>query len=425
MRRLMGLGLVAAMMPGLAMAGEAGDALARQLYAGTSADGIVVATEACASGDHEACFAQGLFSLVLAYEGLAEDFYRYGAMTPDMGALAIFIAMSGIEGDIKAPANPQPEPLSYEQLRAVMGDFLADLDQARAAFLLAGEGGDYVIRIDPLQVRVDFNGDGTADAAETLGALLAAAGNFIDLPAPDPVSAGKTKTKSGDTMIGFDRADALWFAGYTQIVGAPVDFLLAHDFSAFFDAYLHRAFPKSGLPMQDYGRGGTMMLDAESDASIADIFAALHTLSFPVIDSERLAGVRERMLEITSLSRRNWQLILAETDDERELLPSPRQTSLLAGHAVTEEVVAAWMETLDTVDRILAGELLLPHWRFKQGIDLRAYFETARQTDLVLLLTGQGALPFLKSGPVADEDSFAAGNRVFGDAWPNFILWFN
>jgi len=131
------------------------------------------------------------------------------------------------------------------------------------------------------------------------------------------------------------------------------------------------------------------------------------------------------LLEITSLSRRNWDAILAETDDERELVPSPRQTSIIPEHAVTDEVVDAWLATLDTLDTILEGELLLPHWRFRQGFDLKAFFETAEETDLVMLFTGHAALPFLADGPVADAESFAQGNRVFGDSWPNFVLWFN
>ena len=117
--------------------------------------------------------------------------------------------------------------------------------------------------------------------------------------------------------------------------------------------------------------------------------------------------------------------ILAETDDDHELIPSPTQTSLVPGQPVTQEIVDAWMATLDTLDRILEGKLLVPHWRFSKGFDLKAYFTQARETDLVLLLTGSAALPYLKDGPIADPESFAAGNHVFGDRWPNFALWFN
>jgi hypothetical protein len=92
---------------------------------------------------------------------------------------------------------------------------------------------------------------------------------------------------------------------------------------------------------------------------------------------------------------------------------------------VTDEVVAAWLETLDVADKVLDGELLVPHWRFRQGFDLKAYFETAGRTDIVMLLTGYDAIPYLRDGPVATAESFAAANRVFGDQFLGYIFWFN
>jgi hypothetical protein len=413
------------MLAGAAMAGESADKLLAHLYGGTAADGLPEALEACYAQDSEACFAQGMLQMVLAYEGLAQDLYRYGATTPGSPAAAMLLGIGAGLGS--APTNPNPEQLSYEALRTVLQDFLTDVDMARIGFETAGVAGDYVIKIDPLKVRIDFDGNGEADENETLGVIL---GEFTDIPAPDgPPPGGKNKTGTTppqvDMTIGFDRSDAIWFAGYMQVTAAPVDLVLAHDFSEFFDAYLHRVFPNSGLPMQDYSQGSTLFMDPDSDAFIADIVAAFHTADFPVTDSERLAGVLARLQSITTMSRQNWELILAETDDDRELVPSPSQTSLVPDSPVTQETVDAWMATLDTVDLILAGDLLVPHWRFKKGFDLKAYFETATETDLVMLLTGQGALPYIKAGPIADANSFAAANRVFGTDWINYAFWFN
>ena len=83
------------------------------------------------------------------------------------------------------------------------------------------------------------------------------------------------------------------------------------------------------------------------------------------------------------------------------------------------------MATLDTADLILDGKLLLPHWRFQKGFDLKAYFESAKKTDLVMLITGYDALPFLKDGPIASAESFAEANAVFGDALIGYAFWFN
>ena len=415
--------MAALLLPGTAWAGETADNAVQHLYAGTAADALPKTVLACDTEGEEACFAAGLLQLVVGYEGLAKGLYRYGATMPGLPAAAMLLGLGGEGGD-NVPANPNPEKLSYDALRQLFEGFLVDLDTARGLFQRGGDGGDYVVHIDPLQVRIDFDGDGQIAPTETLAEILQSLGAFSDLPTPAPTDKAKSKHAT-QTVIGFDRADAFWFAGYSQIVGAPFDWLLAHDFSGLYNAYLHHSFPRAGLPMQPYSRGGTLFMDPESDSAIADIIAAIHTLDFPVIQPQRLADVRLRLLDITRLSRLNWQAILSETDDDRELVPSPRQTSLLPGHEVTDEVVTAWHDTLDRLDAILDGELLLPHWRFAQGFDLKAYFDNAPETDLVLLLTGLGALPYLKDGPIADADSFAAANRVFGDNWLNYALWFN
>lgn len=427
MRGFAAAAMAVLMLPGAASATEVGDQLAQRLYDGTLAEIGDLALQRCDEFHTDACFALGMLDLVTAYERTARALYRHGATMPNSPAMAMLFDM-GLDAPGR-PANPDPEPLTYAGLRDILEDFTGGLDLARGHFEMAEVGSDFVIPIDPLRVRIDLDGNGTVEAGETLAALLGPLDEFADIPAPDgPPPGGKSKGKAiaaPDLTIGFDNADAVWLAGYSTIVLTPVELLLAHDFSEFYDAYLHRVFPQADLPMQDHAQGGTLFMDPDSDAFIADIIAAIHTADFPVIDAVRLAGVRERLQAITALSRKNWELILAETDDDRELVPGPHQTSLVPDTPVTQETVDAWLATLDTIDQILAGELLLPHWRFTQGFDLKAYFETATETDLVMLFTGLGALPYLKDGPIADADSFAAANRVFGDNWPGFALWFN
>ncbi|HEV7275340.1 MAG TPA: hypothetical protein VGN80_03545 [Devosiaceae bacterium] len=407
-------------------AGEAAELLRQGLYDGERAGLAGELSELASAGDQEAQFALGFDAFVDGVEGLAGDLYRYGLAVPDPGAFGPALGMP-------LPANPAPEVLTYEGFRKVLSDFVDSMDDARETLLQAGEAGDYVVDIDVLGIRLDIDGNGTGEAGEVLATLLglaaAAPGNPERPMRPPGGEAGSradpAEAMPGALVVGFDRADAIWLAGYTQILAAQADFLLAHDFEATFDAAFHRLFPQAGLPMQDHTTGsGQLMMDPESDGAIADLIAAVHTFSWPVSEPDRLRRVRERMQAVTALSRQNWKAILAETDDHLELLPAPHQTPLL-GAPVTEEMVAAWMEALDTTDSILAGELLLPHWRFERGIDLAAYFEGAERTDLVMLLTGHDALPFLADGPIASAESFAAANRVFGDRLPNYALWFN
>lgn len=391
-----------------AQAGAAGDLLRDHLYAGTLDEGLAALAAPAFADNPEARFGVGLLTFAGAFEDLLQGFHRHGLALDAGREFGLFFPV---------PANPKPEPLDYGKFRALLDGFVVELDRAEVAFQSARDG-DYVVPVDLMQLRLDLDGDGTAGEDEMMGGLLLS------------MIAGNQSVTGGDEVpsveIGFDAADAIWFAGYTQIFAAQGDFLLAHDFSQLFDTAFHHLFPRAGLPMQPYSRGSLGLgLGGESDAGIADAIAAIHTLSWPVADQARFQRVRERLLSVIVLSRQNWDAILAETDDNRELLPAPGQTSIIPDAVITDETVAAWRATLDTAEQILEGELLVPHWRFRQGFDLKAWFETSTHNDLVLLFTGMDALPYLKDGPVADVQSFAAANAVFGNDWLGYAFWFN
>ena len=421
MRNWIAAGLAFGLMSATALAGESGDQLAQALYEGTVADLAAGSVAACDAGEGDACFVLGISGVIDAFETLSAGLYRHGAVVPDSSAFGVMMGM-GVEAE--PSSNPDAEPLTYEMLRDLLDAFTAKLDNAAVYMTLAGEGTDFVIPIEPLKVRIDLNGDGERTDDETLGNILVNSGIAPEFDVSDKAKS-KGRDDTATRLIGFDNADAFWFAGYSNITALPFDLLLAHDFTDFYNSFLHRVFPKAGLPMGDYIRGGSVFIDAESDGYFADLIAAIHTASFPVADSARLPGVLDRASSITSLSRRNWETILAETDDNNELVPSPAQTSLVPNREVTPEIVDAWHASLDQLDKIIAGELLLPHWRFSKGFNLKTYLETAERSDLVLLFTGHDALPYLSDGPIADAESFREMNEVMGDDWPFFALWFN
>jgi hypothetical protein len=399
-----------------ALAGPAGDTLKDALYSGSLAEGRSKLEPLAAGGDTEAAFGVGMLKLAQAAEHFTQILYRHGFDFPDTSAL-------GGTTPLTVPQNPNPEPFDYNGVRQMLNDLVAGLDDARVSFDAASKSGDYVVELNPLKMRLDANGDGKVDEGESFATLFARWSNVStqDLLAP-PVPGGPPKFEA----IGFDRADAYWLAGYTEVLAAQADFLLAHDFSTFVNSTFHRFFSRAGFPMQPYAKGnGTLLLGPDADNGIADAIAAVHTISWPVTDAARLAGVRERLKAVLAYSRQDWDAILAETDDDHELLPSPKQTAMIPGSSVTDEKVAAWRATLDEADKILDGTLLVPHWRFTKGFDLRAYFETAKRTDLVMLLTGFDALPYLKDGPIAVAADFQAIQTAFGSDWLGYAFWFN
>ena len=399
-----------------AVAGEAGTITTDALYAGALADGLVKLEPLAAADDSEAWFGIGAIKLTQSIEQLSQALYRHG--------LAIDAAPNafGVGVILPIPQNPNPEPLDYAGVRTILSDFVTGLDGSRPAFEAAGQAGNYVIELNPLKIRIDANGDGKVEDTESLAGLFALLNGVSmgELLAP-PQPGGPPKFE----FVGFDSADAFWLAGYTQVLASQADFLLAHDFSQFVNATFHRLFPRAGFPMQDFAAGGMLMLDPETDTGIADAIAGIHTIDWPVVEPERLKGVRERMLSVLDYSRQNWAAILEETDNNHELLPSPKQTAMFPGATVDEAKVAAWMVTLDKARDVLEGRLLIPHWRFKHGFDLKAYFETATETDLVMILSGLGAVPFLKDGPIASPEDFRAVQEAFGSDWIGYAFWFN
>ena len=399
-----------------ALAGAAGETLKGALYAGTLAGGLAALEPMAAAGDPEAAFGVGTIKLTTTLQALTRTLYRHGFDLP--GA-----PDAGFTAGVAIPQNPEPEPFDYAGVRQMLADLVAGLDDARASFEIAGKQGDYVIELDPLKVRIDANGDGKAEESESLAGLYAL---WTQVPIGDVLARRPAGGVPVFDFVGLDRADAFWLAGYTEVLAAQADFLLAHDFSLFVDASFHRFFPRAGFPMQDYSHGvGRLMLTPETDTGIADIIAAIHTIDWPVTDAAKLSGVRTRLKSVLAYSRQNWDAIALETDDNHELLPSPKQTPLVPDASVTSDRVLAWRATLDEAEKVLDGKLLVPHWRFKQGFDLKTYFDTATRTDLVMLLTGSDAVPFLKDGPVASATDFRAVQAAFGNDWLGYAFWFN
>ena len=59
-------------------------------------------------------------------------------------------------------------------------------------------------------------------------------------------------------------------------------------------------------------------------------------------------------------SRLSWKLIDAETSDDREWIPNPRQKHASLGQLVSPEQMTAWFAFLDESEAILEGRRLAP-----------------------------------------------------------------
>jgi hypothetical protein len=131
--------------------------------------------------------------------------------------------------------------------------------------------------------------------------------------------------------------------------------------------------------------------------------------------------------QVTALSRASWKAILAETDDDYEWIPGPKQTGVIPNSKITKEMVAAWLKFLDETDSILAGKTLIPFWRNAPGMGLNAHrvFMEPTAFDLVLWVQGTAATPYLEKGTITAPEFWSMTNQVFRGQFLGFAIWFN
>ena len=126
-----------------------------------------------------------------------------------------------------------------------------------------------------------------------------------------------------------------------------------------------------------------------------------------------------------------WKFVLAETDDDNEWIPNPKQTGVV-GVKVTQEMVDAWLETLDEVEQVLKGKKLIPFCagsRRARRQPCRAFTEP-QTFDPIEWVQGTAALPYLEKGPLtklADPRIGTRLNNAFGGPFNlvAFGFWFN
>jgi hypothetical protein len=394
-------------LAGPAAASPAADATAQHLYAGTLAAGEVELQGLAGASpeDAEALAGLGAIQFTRAIERFAQAMYRHG-LQPGGASYGPLLRMP-------IPANPAPEPLTYEQLRTIFETLSSDLDLAEVT-LSRVEGRDVKLPLATGRIRIDVNGDGIASENEQLIALA-----FGD-SAP-----AEFKAQNEGFVVAFDTADIYWLRGYCNLLASVGDFWLAFDFRETFDLTFHVIFPNAQLPNSATLTTGSQVAGMEAD-SIADVIALIHLIDWPVADRSRLVGLATRGLAIIDLNRKTWAAARAETDDDREWLPSPKQkTGVMAGMEITDERIDAWLGALTEVEAVLNGTKLVGHWRFAKGFSLKRVLAEADHFDLVLWVTGHAALPFLEDGQIADGAAFDQAERVFSGDLLTYAFWFN
>lgn len=361
--------------------------------------------------DDKARFSLGILQTTRAIERMMQSLYRYGLRETPFGDGIPFLRLP-------ATGNPNPELLTYENMQQMFRDWVADFEKVRATLeLIKDNNVKLPIRIG--LARLDFNGDGKVTDKESLWKVFASVTN-----------SRVTEQDAKKFLIAFDTADALWLQGYTHVLGAMGEFLLAYDRREIFEACAHLFFNKVDTPHK------FLLSEQERDFyrnpwAFADLIAAIHLMRFPVANAPRMTKVLEHAQAMLRLSRQSWQLIMAETDNDREWLPNPKQKGVIPNVEITQEMIDGWLGFVNEADTLLAGKKLVPFWRVShspsasKGINLRRVFTEPRTMDMVLWIQGTAATPYLEKGKLTDFGVWERLGRVFGGDLFGFTVWFN
>lgn len=385
------------------------EALQTHLYAGSIAEGERVLAR-LSRANKEGQAALGMLRFVAAFERFGQGLHRYGLQAPRTAFMPLLA--------FPVPRNPNPEKITYEAFRALLAQFVADLDRAQTTLEAVGDA-PVKLPLDVLKLRIDINSDGKAEESERFVSLF--------MTAFGGARAGVQSADPGAFVIGFDTADMYWLRGYSNLLAVAAEFFLAHDFRDSFDNTFHRFFPQADLPFARISGEGRQRdrREAGDFSTLGDAVAFIHLLRWKTIEPERLVRMHARLKTVAELNRRTWAAANSETDNDREWLPNPRQQGVLPGVPVTAETVASWLDFVETFEKVLDGKLLVPHWRFEKGVNLKRLLTESKEFDAVLWFTGHAALPFLEEGPVADRMTWTRATRGLGGNFLMYAFYFN
>ena len=315
-------------------------------------------------------------------------------------------------------ATSQPataKAVSVEDLRKLLEQWLADMTLAEKT-LSQIKSKDVTLPLHFALIRLDTSGDRTSSDDEAIYKIF------------ERVSRSTIDVKDAESfVIGFDRADAEWLRGYCHLMSGLTEFFLAYDWTDWFNCAGHLIFERTNSPYKFLRSRSPSNGQMSQFDYIADVIAFIHQIHWPLKEPERMKKALEHLQAMIDCSRRTWDFVLAETDDFQEWIPNPKQTSVMPGGQVTEDIVRGWKMLLAEAEAILSGKTLIPFWRGTdlEGVNLKRVFTEPRDFDLVLWVQGSAAAPYLEKGNISSSQTWETFMRMFGGNFIGFAIWFN
>jgi hypothetical protein len=346
--------------------------------------------------DDELRFGLGLLQITHGVERLGQSFYRYGLRTSNSWTPFVRLPI---------PLNPNPSPINARKFRAILDEFQNDLVQAEAT--LAGITDDAVkLRIRLAIIKVDFDGDGkpTDMLVDVIDKLMGGRPEFL-------------KTNE-DFRVHFDRGDVAWFRAYCHLICSLIDIFQSIQTDADFYFFAQDFFPK-------------VQPELNSDEAAALRKSTLgQSGKIPLFEPKRLSSFRKHLIMVCKLNYETWKFIKAETDDDYEWLPNPKQKGIF-GVPVNDQMIAAWLSMMEELESLLEGKKIIPLDFLPnsngKGFNLKAFLEDAPNVIDINEVSANGiANKYMSNGDKIDLNVFFRTMQVFNNPLRmGFFAWFN
>jgi hypothetical protein len=210
--------------------------------------------------------------------------------------------------------------LNQKYLRTALGDAEAELAAVEEDLAIVAREPRISMELCIACWEIDWNGNGRVDDRDRLLFQIEQDWDGNPIPEDDP---------RRKPTFRFDNGDIAWARAFVSFERAALDVLLAYDWT--------EAAKLAG------GR-------RERPSKIV----------IPLIEPERIAQARQRILDGLSQSDASRRAYLAETDDDREWVPSPKQKSHPMPMPVDQALYDTWEAVVGDVQRLVEGEEGLP-----------------------------------------------------------------
>ena len=168
--------------------------------------------------DQQLWLALGTTRMLLGGEEVGQFLYRKGFRAPF--PLLMFAPMIGMPVN----ENPNPEPVTMEELDAAIGSWIEAFDSADQA-LSHVEDPNVKLKLRVGLVHMDFDSDGELSSNESLWRIFAQMVRVRRI----------TRESAQGFAIGFDGSDAAWMRGYAHVAMAAGEVALSLDYSEMFE----------------------------------------------------------------------------------------------------------------------------------------------------------------------------------------------